>query len=387
MTASTHTAGEHATALLPLPRPDRRIHSSRVKSAQGVVKSVRHLTYDTVEIIVKCDWGSPALNARAGQYATLMTEELDKPRSFSFARAPSMEASDEYTFFVRKVEGGAFSEWLFGRDRTGAPITICAPLGKFFLDETSKTIVAIAGGSGMSAILALLQDAAHRKVKRDCLFLYGGRAQRDVYCAEEIAAVRKNWAPRHTFESVMVLSEEPRDSGWTGARGFVTDYLKTNYLQTGKLHADKVSVYFCGPPPMVEAGIKVLAERAVAREDIHYDKFEDSTSPAPVIDNKLCVLCDECLLVKPIPNCIVEVAGLKPDGGAGKFSAYERIDPAYTSGLYYNTLYIDSTECIRCYACVEACPVGAISPHFDTVPQTLRQTVDYAYARQRKRDK
>jgi len=199
----------------------------------------------------------------------LQTEELDKPRSFSFARAPSMEAAGEYTFYIRKVEGGALSTWLFAKDRTGAPVTVVGPLGRFTLESGSKSIVGIAGGSGMSAIKAILEDAAQRKIKRDCLFLYGARAQRDLYCQQEIAEIQKKWAPKHKFESVMVLSEEPTHSGWAGPRGFVTDYLSKHYLQTGKLDIKNIEVYFCGPPPMVDAGVHVLAEKGLSRHHIH----------------------------------------------------------------------------------------------------------------------
>ena len=107
-----------------------------------------------------------------------------------------------------------------------------------------------------------------------------------------------------------------------------------------------------------------------------FDKFEDARSPAPVIDNSKCVLCDECLLVKPTAGCIVETAKLGKLKDNGKYADIERIDPAYTSGLYYNTLYINEDECIRCYACVHACPAKAISPQYDLEPKTLRETVE-----------
>jgi NAD-dependent dihydropyrimidine dehydrogenase PreA subunit len=104
---------------------------------------------------------------------------------------------------------------------------------------------------------------------------------------------------------------------------------------------------------------------------ILYDKFEDMASPAPVIDNTKCVLCDECLMVKPQPNCIVEIADVNRDA-AGKIIGYERVVPALSSPLYYNTLFIDERECIRCYACVEACPTNAISPANISDLKTLR---------------
>jgi NAD(P)H-flavin reductase len=281
---------------------------------------------------------------------------------------------NEHTFFVRVVPGGEFSGWLAEKDRTGAPMTISGPLGKFGLDPSNQPMVCIAGGSGMSAIKAILEHAANLKVERDCLFLYGGRGQQDLYCGDEIAAIGRNWNKKHKFQFVQVLSEEPEKSGWKGARGFVTDYFKKTYLDTGKMSVTNCKAYFCGPPPMIDAGVAVLKHAGLMDKDIYFDKFEDARSPAPVIDNTKCVLCDECLMVKPTENCIVEVSKLVK-GSNGGYASYERIDPAYTSGLYYNTLYIDEKECIRCYACVEACPAKAISPQYNKTPTTLRRTV------------
>lgn len=376
--ASTLTKPRHTTQSIPLaklPRPDRRLHGSRVKSVHGVIKTVKHLTYDTIELVVKADDGQEPLNLRAGQYVTLQTEGLKKPRSYSLANAPSKEAPNEYTFYVRLVHGGEFTGWLFERNRTGSPISLSGPMGKFGLDNSSETIVAIAGGSGMSVIKALLDDAATRKVERNCLFMYGARTQRDLYCQEEIEAIKKNWHPDYSFESVMVLSEEPAGSSWHGATGFVCDYFDSHYIKAGKIDVTKAKAFFCGPPPMVDHGVKVLTEKGMARHNIFFDKFEDAKSPAPVINNQQCFLCDECLLVKPRDNCIVEVSTLKKNGSAN-IKGYEKIDPAYTSGLYYNTLFIDESECIRCYACVDACPAGAISPDFDKMPRTLRMTIE-----------
>ena len=87
-------------------------------------------------------------------------------------------------------------------------------------------------------------------------------------------------------------------------------------------------------------------------------------------------MCDECLLVKPTSGCIVETAKLGNLKANGKYSTIERIDPAFTSGLYYNSLYINEDECIRCYACVHACPAKAISPNYDLEPKTLRSIVE-----------
>jgi NAD(P)H-flavin reductase len=360
--------------LQPLPRPDYRLHNSRVRINQGVLKSVTRLNYDTLQLVVKCDDGSMPIGGRAGLYATLHTLGLSKARAYSFARTPENENENEHTFFVRIVPNGEFSSWLASEDRTGAPITISGPLGRFALDSTDRPMVCIAGGSGMSAIKALLEHAANLKVERNCLFLYGGRAQRDLYCTDEIIGIRNSWHKNYKFEFVQVLSDEPENSKWVGPRGLVTEYFKKAYLDSGKMSVNNCKAYFCGPPPMIDAGVEVLKIAGMSEQDIHFDKFEDARSPAPVIDNTKCVLCDECLMVKPTANCIVEVSRLV-EGDHTSFESYERVDPAYTSGLYYNTLFIDEKQCIRCYACMEACPAHAISPKYDKIPRTLRRTI------------
>ncbi len=83
----------------------------------------------------------------------------------------------------------------------------------------------------------------------------------------------------------------------------------------------------------------------------HY-KFE-------IIDAK-CVLCDECLKVKPVENCIVEIASLDCDTD-GRITGYRRVDPGRTDSLYYNRLWIDQSQCVRCGRCEAVCPVNAIT--------------------------
>ncbi len=83
----------------------------------------------------------------------------------------------------------------------------------------------------------------------------------------------------------------------------------------------------------------------------HY-KFE-------IIDEK-CVLCDECLNVKPVEGCIVEIASLVRDE-EGRITGYTRVEQDKTDSLYYNRLWIDQSQCIRCGRCEAVCPVNAIT--------------------------
>ena len=95
-----------------------------------------------------------------------------------------------------------------------------------------------------------------------------------------------------------------------------------------------------------------LAQEAASRCYLCHYKFE--------IDDERCVLCDECLRVKPVAGCIVESAALKR-GGNDIIVGYEPVTKGSTPSLYYSRLWIDQNECVRCGACEAACPVNAIS--------------------------
>ncbi|MBI1394999.1 MAG: FAD-dependent oxidoreductase [Betaproteobacteria bacterium] len=103
----------------------------------------------------------------------------------------------------------------------------------------------------------------------------------------------------------------------------------------------------------VETGYEDGTARAAASRCYlcHY-KFE--------IDDSRCVLCDECIKVKPVAGCIVEIAGLHRDE-EGRITGYDPVEPGKTDSLYYNRLWIDQDQCIRCGQCEAVCPVDAIT--------------------------
>ena len=254
---------------------DETVPESRVSSHEGVIHSVRPLTHDIVELVIKAADDFPR-TARAGQYAEIAVPGIERPRSYSFAKAPENEADREITFFIRRVPGGEFTEWLFERDRAGEPAVVTGPYGAFWLRPGDAPIVCVAGGSGLAPVKALLESALNSGSRRQVLFVFGARSQRDLYCLEEMEALGRAWNGR--FEFVPVLSEEPEDSGWQGARGMCADYFQQTYVESGALDMSVCQGYLCGPPPMVDRAVELLTAAGMARENIYFDKFLDASS-------------------------------------------------------------------------------------------------------------
>lgn len=74
------------------------------------------------------------------------------------------------------------------------------------------------------------------------------------------------------------------------------------------------------------------------------------------IDPDKCIYCDWCIKAKPRPNCIVKIRDLIYDGD-DRIVGYHRARNTEET----KEIWINQSDCIRCNACVEACPVDAIS--------------------------
>ena len=105
--------------------------SVSTQTLPGAISRITNLTHDIVEMVINCEGLEHA--GQAGQYAEIAIPSIKTPRSYSFAKAPSNEARNELSFYVRKVPGGEFTEWLFEDDRSESPVEVSLPYGAFYL--------------------------------------------------------------------------------------------------------------------------------------------------------------------------------------------------------------------------------------------------------------
>jgi xylene monooxygenase electron transfer component len=244
------------------------VHLAQPETTAGVIRSAELLTHDILQVTIDLERPLPAY--RAGQYAEINVEGIEKARSYSFACAPQGETINEVTFHVRRVPKGEMSSWLHAGDRVGTAVTVSGPHGTFYLRESEAPILCIAGGSGMAPIKALLEDMARKGISRPVTYLFGARTQKDLYCLDEMEGIRAKANGRFRF--VPVLSEEPAESDWAGDRGLVT-----SFIEKQDLSVEQCEAYLCGPPPMIDSAIAVLAKRGLPQSRIFFDKFLDAS--------------------------------------------------------------------------------------------------------------
>jgi Na+-transporting NADH:ubiquinone oxidoreductase subunit F len=238
-----------------------------VKQYAAVVASLRDLTYDIKELRLKL--AEPAaIELRAGQFVQLEVppyELTDEPvyRAYSVSSPPSSRGEIELE--VRYVPNGICTTYVHKHLKAGDAVTLNGPYGEFYLRDSGRDVICVAGGSGMAPIKAILLDMAERKSPRKTVYFFGARARKDLFLLDEMKALEGRLP---AFAFVPALSApEPADA-WTGEAGLITEVLERRLGDSREAEA-----YLCGNPFMIDACIKVLGKKGVPADRIYFDKF------------------------------------------------------------------------------------------------------------------
>lgn len=217
---------------------------------------------DVIALYLKLP-SSEHLQFKAGQYLEFLLKD-GKRRAFSLANAPHVDQILE--LHLRLIPGGQFTEYVFNEMPEKTILRIEAPLGSFYLRETSqKPIIMVAGGTGFAPIKGIVEHMLHENMQRPVTLYWGARSLKDLY----MASLPTEWAVQHThIQFIPVLSDALPDDAWQGRTGLVHQaVLEDTSNLTG------YEVYCCGAPAMVEVAQKSFVAAGLAEEDFYSDAF------------------------------------------------------------------------------------------------------------------
>ena len=117
----------------------------------------------------------------------------------------------------------------------------------------------------MAPILSLLRSMAENGSARRATYYYGARGRQDLCYREEMEALARRLPD---FHFVPALSDPVVGEEWDGEVGMITDVVRR-----GEERLPRADAYLCGPPPMIDAAIPVLAGLGVEPDHIYFDKF------------------------------------------------------------------------------------------------------------------
>jgi predicted ferric reductase len=207
---------------------------------------------------------------RAGQFASLRIMRPDgwsEPHPFTISCAPEDEL---LRFTIKRI--GRFTSAI-PELSPGAPVKCTGPLGVFCKDiDAQPDIVMIAGGVGITPFLSVLRHFQNGKAANRVRLFWSNKCIEDVLCTDEIRDMTK-------VLDLKVIYNLSRDDDVS--RHFREDFPRVIF-EGGRVSADVFNRYgvspdaaffLCGPPPMMDSTLEVLATLGIDQAKVSREKF------------------------------------------------------------------------------------------------------------------
>ncbi|NIY84355.1 NO-inducible flavohemoprotein [Vibrio hepatarius] len=210
--------------------------------------------------------GEPVLGYNPGQYIGIEVKPTKgdhvEIRQYSLSHKPN---GKNYRISVKREVGdhdGLVSNFLHNEMSQGDVVTLYAPAGDFYYQESDKPAVLISAGVGATPIQSMLHTLADAG-KKEVSYLYA--------C---------NNAQQHTFkqETAQLIEQQ----GWQQFAWYLDEQADFTGQMNLSLIADELPItnadfYVCGPVAFMESIVKQLESLAVGRDRIHYEVFGPHT--------------------------------------------------------------------------------------------------------------
>jgi Na+-transporting NADH:ubiquinone oxidoreductase subunit F len=237
-----------------------------VKEFRARVAAIRQLTYDIKEINLELI-EPERIGHHPGQYIQLQAPDPDGGfihRAYSIS-SPVYEDT-KVQLVVRLVPGGIASAYVH-RLAEGDEVVFTGPYGEFRIsDDPDREIVLVGGGCGMAPLKNIVYTAESRWPGRRLKLFFGARSTRDIFYLD---SYKELMADHPNLQVVYALSDPlAPEEQWDGQTGFIHISVD-KYLDAGS----KRQAFLCGPPPMIDAVMRILKDKGMREEDIFYDKF------------------------------------------------------------------------------------------------------------------
>lgn len=205
-----------------------------------------------------------------GQYVQVRIPGHAVTRSWSIATPPACSNTIELN--IRRTPGGLATEgWVFADLAEGDPIALTGPYGRFFLREhRTEPAILIGGGTGLAPLKSMVRHVLETSGPHRLHLYHGARTQADLYDVDYFTELERRSEGQLSYRPV--LSEENVD----GIRhGLVTEAVDQDLETCGGYVG-----YLCGPPPMVDAALKMLMKKRLFPRDIYREDFFDASDNA-----------------------------------------------------------------------------------------------------------
>ena len=189
---------------------------------------------------------------RPGQFMT-----FDLPIGAGLSRCYTISASAarpyRISITVKRVPGGAASNWLHDTLVAGSTLRAFGPMGEFTADAAAPgKLLFLAGGSGITPLMSMIRTACDLSEPQDVVLVNAARTPKDIIFRNELSLLA---APSPGLRVRHVCETAGADDDWTG----LTGRLSLPMLALVAPDFRERTVYCCGPAPFMAAARDMLA--------------------------------------------------------------------------------------------------------------------------------
>ncbi len=206
--------------------------------------------------------GKPVITHQPGQYIGLraVVDGVEQRRNYSLSAQAN---GKRYRISVKREPGGKVSNYLHDHIQVGDTVELFPPAGHFTLQTSSKPLVLISGGVGITPTLPMLAAA-----------LQGDRPITFIHCARDsqVHAFRGQidaLAQVHAQLKPLYVYDQAQASDKVAAQGYLTEDLLRQWLPASR----DADVYFLGPMPFMRSVKASLHELGVPDAQVKYEFF------------------------------------------------------------------------------------------------------------------
>ena len=240
----------------------RRLHPDKMELCVSEIFDETPST-KTLRLVAKDRYLPPF---QAGQYIALYLEigGIRTSRPYSISSQPNQ--TGYYDITIRRVENGLCSNHLLEKVKKGDSLTCSGPAGNFYFNPLihQKTMVCIAGGSGITPFMSMIREIVDCGMDRRVYLFYGNKTTDDIIFGAELSRVSQR---SDNINYIPVIEEASADYG--GACGFIT----RDVIRAALEDIEEKSYFICGPMGLYEFCLPELETLGIPRRKIKQEMY------------------------------------------------------------------------------------------------------------------
>ena len=279
--------------LLPKAR-QIEFHRLKLAKKQELTKNTFALEFEIPSEL------APEYHFEAGQYVTIKFASEDKmvQKDFSMTSAPYQKV---IALGIKISSEESFANTLFQNLKVGDEVEVSEPRGRFTLiakPHEFRTIVAFAGGIGITPILSHFKNILHTEPRTRLFLFYGNKNRKEVAFKNELDQLLLEYGER--LEIHYFYSQEKIGNGLFEGRLnakkvalIINQILQLDDTDEESTIWDAVdAVLICGKGEMIKSIANACYQHGILKKNIHFELFEEFNEDIYPVEKEFPVIND-----------------------------------------------------------------------------------------------